>query len=118
MKDIFFFCFFYKFLILNFTKRKVKINSPSNFVLEGFARDNSNFLAYSLIRVEIKSETSVIFLDDDSSGLFDSFCPNATLELKKRKSYNIFRISRKMFRKKYHVKYPNTNKNDNYINWH
>jgi len=53
-------------------------NKPSDFVLEGFARNDSDFLAYPLVGVEVQGQSSVIFLDDDPSGLLDRLSPNTT----------------------------------------
>lgn len=52
---------------------------PSDFVTQRFSRDDGNFFAYPLISVEVQCQSSVIFLNDDSGGFFDSLRPNTTL---------------------------------------
>lgn len=43
---------------------------PSNLVTQSLRLNNRNFLAYSFVCVEIEGEPIIIFLDDDSRGLF------------------------------------------------
>ncbi|KYM92410.1 hypothetical protein ALC53_00865, partial [Atta colombica] len=54
---------------------------PSNLIAQGFARNNSNFLAYPLIRVKIQSETWIVFLDNEFRGLFDRLRSDTTLQI-------------------------------------
>lgn len=64
---------------------------PSNLVAQGFARDNSDFLAYPLVRMEIQSETWIILLDDKLRGLFDRLRSDTTLQIVKRQNKPIIR---------------------------
>lgn len=54
-------------------------NSPSNFVAQRFGWDNSGFLTDTLVCVEVHCQPSVVFLDNDLSGLLDSLRAYATL---------------------------------------
>lgn len=62
-----------------------KINVPSNFVTQGLCRDDGDFLAYSFVGVKIQSQSSVVFLDDNSGSFLDSLRPDTTLN---HKSYS------------------------------
>ena len=50
-----------------------------NLVAETLGRDDSDFIADLLVDLEVKSETGVVLLDDDSRSLLDSLCSYATL---------------------------------------
>ena len=52
---------------------------PSDFITQRLAWNYSYFLTYSFICVKIKSQSSVVLLNDDTSGFFDGLCPYATL---------------------------------------
>lgn len=54
-------------------------NSPSNFVAQRLGWDDSGFLTDTLVRVEVHRQPSVVFLDNDLSGLLDSLRAYATL---------------------------------------
>ena len=55
-------------------------------VPQPFARDNSNFIADTLVNLEVEREFWVVSLDDDLSGLLDGFRTNATHDCDCRKS--------------------------------
>lgn len=55
------------------------INLPSNLVSQGFGWDDGDFFADPLVDMEIQSQTSVVFLDDDLSGLLDGLGTYTTL---------------------------------------
>ena len=65
-------------------------HKTGDFVTERFARDDGYLLAYSLVCMEIKRQSSVILLDDDARGFFDGFGTYSTLELNtiNRLNYN------------------------------
>lgn len=52
---------------------------PGDFVTQWLRGDDGDFLAYSLVGVEVQRQSSVVLLNDDSGSLFDSLCPNTTL---------------------------------------
>ena len=54
---------------------------PSNLVPQLLTGEDGDFLTYPLVGVEIKSETCVVFLNDDLGGLLDGLGSNTTLEL-------------------------------------
>lgn len=54
---------------------------PSDFVSQRLGWDDGGLLANAFVCMEIHSQTSVVFLDDDLSGLLDSLRAYATLEL-------------------------------------
>lgn len=56
-------------------------DKSSNLVAQGFARDNSDFLAYPLVRMEVQGETWVVLLDNELRGLFDRLRSYATLQI-------------------------------------
>jgi len=57
---------------------------PGNLVAQGFARDNSDFLAYPFVCMEIQSETWVILLNYELRGLFDRLRSYTTLQIVER----------------------------------
>jgi len=57
---------------------------PGNLVAQGLARDNSDFLAYPFVCMEIQSETWVILLNYELRGLFDRLRSYATLQIVER----------------------------------
>lgn len=75
--------FYFKAFIRTF-KLKRSQNLPSDFVTKWLCRDDCNFLTYSLVGVEIQRQTSVVLLDNDSGGFFDSLRPDTTLNRNKR----------------------------------
>lgn len=52
---------------------------PGNFIAQRFAGNDSNFLAYPLIRMKIQSKTWIVFLDNELCGLFDRLRSDTTL---------------------------------------
>lgn len=55
-------------------------HSPSNFVAQRFSWNDGNFLADTLIGMEVHCQSRIVFLDDDLSGLLDSLRTYTTLE--------------------------------------
>ena len=47
-------------------------------VAESLASDDSDFVAYPLVGLEVECEFGVVSLDDDFGGLLDGLCTNAT----------------------------------------
>ena len=47
-------------------------------VSQSLRSDNGNFIAYSLVGLEVEGELWVISLDNDLGGLLDGLCSNAT----------------------------------------
>jgi hypothetical protein len=54
---------------------------PGDLVSKLLARDDGDLLAYSLVGVEVQSETSVVLLDEGLRGLLDSLGSNASLDM-------------------------------------
>lgn len=52
---------------------------PGDLVTQGLCGDDGNFLAYPLVGMEIQRQSSIVLLDDDSGGFFDSLRPDTTL---------------------------------------
>lgn len=53
---------------------------PSNFVLKLLAWNYRNVITNALVGVEIKSQTWIIFLNDNPCGLFHSLSPYSALK--------------------------------------
>lgn len=66
---------------------------PSDLVAQGFARNNSDFLAYPLVRMEVQGETWVVFLNNELRGLFDRLRSDATLQIVKEQYESTIRRS-------------------------
>ena len=72
-------------------KKKRKLNEiiinstysgeAGNLVSKALGLNDSDFLSDTLVGVEIKSKTVVVFLNDDPRGLLHSFGANATCNL-------------------------------------
>lgn len=56
-------------------------SSPSNLVSQGFCWNNRDFFDDALVGVEIQSQASVVFLNNDLRGLLDGLGSDATLKL-------------------------------------
>lgn len=52
---------------------------PGDFIAQRFAGNDSNFLAYPLIRVKVQSKTRIVFLDNELRGLLDRLRSDTTL---------------------------------------
>ena len=53
-------------------------NEIAYLVSQSLASDDSNFVAYPLVGLEVEGELWVVSLDDDLGGLLDCLCANAT----------------------------------------
>ena len=62
---------------------QLKDYSPSDFVTEGLGGNDSDFLTYSFVSVEVKSQSSVVFLNDNLRRLLDGLSPDTTLKSKR-----------------------------------
>lgn len=60
-----------------------QLNLPGDLVAQGLGRDDGNFLADTLVGMEVHGQSSVVLLDDDLGGLLDSLSPDATLNAAK-----------------------------------
>lgn len=56
-----------------------ELSLPSNLVSQRFARDDSYLFTYSLVSMKVQCQSSVVLLDNNSRGFFDSFCSDTTL---------------------------------------
>lgn len=69
------------------------IKLPGDLVAEFFARYDGDFLANSLVGVEVQTETSIVLLDEGLGGLLDRLGSNTsllnsfTIELNRTLSY-------------------------------
>lgn len=52
---------------------------PGNLVAQRFAGNDSDFLAYPFVRVEVQSKTRIVLLDNELGGLFDRLRSDTTL---------------------------------------
>jgi hypothetical protein len=50
-----------------------------NLVAKTLAGDNGNFGSQTLVGLEIEGKTRIILLDEDTAGLLNSLCTDATL---------------------------------------
>lgn len=55
-------------------------NSPGDLVAELLAGDDGNLLTHPLVGVEVATQTGVVFLDDDPSGLLHRLGPDSSLQ--------------------------------------
>lgn len=52
---------------------------PGNLVAQRFAGNDSDFLTYPLVCVEVQGKTWIVLLDNELRGLFDRLCSDTTL---------------------------------------
>lgn len=68
--------------------------SPSNLVSQRFCWNNRDFLDDALVGVEIQSQASVVFLNNDLRGLLYGLGSDATLKLhRNHELLNCFHLS-------------------------
>lgn len=53
-------------------------DGQAHLVAQPLARDDCNFIAYPLVRLEVEGEFGVVAFDDDLGRLLDRLCANAT----------------------------------------
>lgn len=65
---------------LSLSGQNENIHLPSDFIAQRFSGNNSDFLTYPLVCVEIKGQPCVILLNDNFRRFLDGLSPDTTLE--------------------------------------